>query len=354
MYADLEPAAAPAAFPDPEPIIRAQSLTHVTFERRDPQRMVDFLVDFGFVRIDEGDGHSYLRSYGSSAPFSVEIVAGHTDTFVGFGFGAHSTDDVSRLAAAVDASVNVDLRPGCAQYVRLTDPNGFHVDLVAPTDADPIPTRAANIAVNGPGRAERVNCPVRTGSLPAPVIRLGHVVLQVTDLRQTLEWYVRHFGLLLSDVQLVGEGVPVLAFNRFDRGDVPTDHHSLALLGGPDARFLHVSTETIDMDAVGQGQQFLRSRGWQHHWGVGRHVLGSQFFDYWKDPAGDEWEHYADGDLLTAEFPVGYWKLGLGTLWAWGHDLPPGLVPPVPLPGASLFEHDLYDALSTPARPWLR
>ena len=118
---------------------------------------------------------------------------------------------------------------------------------------------------------------------------------------------------------------------------------------------MHVSTETLDIDAVGQGQQYLRGRGWQHHWGVGRHILGSQFFDYWKDPSGDEWEHYADGDLLTSDFPTGYWKLGLGTLWAWGHDLPDGLVPAAAPPfSASALEHDLYRALSAPARPWLR
>jgi len=63
---------------------------------------------------------------------------------------------------------------------------------------------------------------------------------------------------LISDVQLVGDESPVLAFMRLDRGAVPVDHHSLALLGGPTPRLLHVSTETLDIEAVGQGQQYLR------------------------------------------------------------------------------------------------
>ena len=35
-------------------------------------------------------------------------------------------------------------------------------------------------------------------------------------------------------------------------------------------------------------------------WGVGRHILGSQIFDYWKDPWGHELEHWTDGDLFAA------------------------------------------------------
>ena len=30
----------------------------------------------------------------------------------------------------------------------------------------------------------------------------------------------------------------------------------------------------------------LAARGYPHAWGVGRHILGSQIFDYWRDPFG--------------------------------------------------------------------
>ena len=58
-------------------------------------------------------------------------------------------------------------------------------------------------------------------------------------------------------------------------------------------------------DAVGMGQRVLRDRGWKHAWGIGRHILGSQIFDYWQDPWGDKHEHYCDGDLFTADQPTG-------------------------------------------------
>ena len=40
-----------------------------------------------------------------------------------------------------------------------------------------------------------------------------------------------------------------------------------------------------------------------HEWGIGRHLLGSQLYDYWRDPAGFILEHWTDGDLMTAVQP---------------------------------------------------
>jgi hypothetical protein len=34
-------------------------------------------------------------------------------------------------------------------------------------------------------------------------------------------------------------------------------------------------------------------------WGIGRHLLGSQVYDYWADPWGRVHEHWADSDRLN-------------------------------------------------------
>ena len=65
--------------------------------------------------------------------------------------------------------------------------------------------------------------------------------------------------------------------------------------------YSHSAYEVVDADAVGMGQRVLRESGWTHAWGIGRHILGSQIFDYWQDPWGDKHEHYCDGDLFTAD-----------------------------------------------------
>lgn len=35
------------------------------------------------------------------------------------------------------------------------------------------------------------------------------------------------------------------------------------------------------MDTETLGHNWLAKKGWTNCWGVGRHVLGSQIFDYW-------------------------------------------------------------------------
>jgi hypothetical protein len=52
------------------------------------------------------------------------------------------------------------------------------------------------------------------------------------------------------------------------------------------------------------GSQHLKTKGYRHDWGVGRHILGSQVFDYWRDPWGHRIEHWTDGDLFDANEPV--------------------------------------------------
>ncbi len=50
----------------------------------------------------------------------------------------------------------------------------------------------------------------------------------------------------------------------------------------------------------------MLSKGHKAFWGVGRHVEGSQIFDYWFDNDGFVIEHYVDGDLVNEDWPVTY------------------------------------------------
>jgi len=340
----------------PEPIVRADAVAHVVFARRDTDEMTRFLQDFGFRPLESPDGVArYFRGYGT-LPFCVEVVPSSEDGFIGFALVAKHAEDLEALAKHDGLRVESCDGPGGGSRIRLTDPDGRRVDLIhgfSPVPA--LPTRGELLPVNTPFEAHRVNVTVRTPVEPAPVFRIGHVVLQSPNFGATADWYMRRFGFIPTDVQAVDDGRPALGFFRLDRGAEPADHHSLAILAGPSATMLHVSTETLDIEAVGQGQQYLRARGWTHFWGIGRHQLGSQIFDYWKDPVGDEWEHYSDGDLMTAEYPTGYHRLRRGGLWAWGDDIPDSMRPPDEVPEHAPPEvKALIQALLVPPRPWLR
>ena len=55
-----------------------------------------------------------------------------------------------------------------------------------------------------------------------------------------------------------------------------------------------------DIDDVAMGHDHLAQSGkYEHIWGIGRHVLGSQVYDYWADPWGRVHEHWADSDRLN-------------------------------------------------------
>ena len=137
---------------------------------------------------------------------------------------------------------------------------------------------------------------------PSTVLRLGHAVLEVSDFRKSEAWYKSRFGFITSDEIEMAPGAAIGAFMRCDRGDMPTDHHTLFLLQSPRGPgFNHAAFEVAHMDDLMCGHEYLKSDGRKAAWGVGRHILGSQIFDYWKDPWGHELEHWTDGDLFTAK-----------------------------------------------------
>ncbi|QUM74407.1 VOC family protein [Sphingopyxis granuli] len=348
----------------PEAVVRAAALAHVRFSRRDPEAMARFLVDFGFVAL----GGGFFRAHGDGAPWAVEVVTGSEDAFLGCAFAAEREEDLQIFADAVGSSLTALDAPGGGRCVKTVDPSGYEVQLVFGAEqANAISDPTNPFPVNGPGLAIRVNETVRPSIAPAPVFKLGHVVLQTPNFQATSEWYMRHFGLIPTDVQYLPDESPILGFYRLNRGDTPTDHHTLALLAGGEPRLLHVSTETSTIDALGQGQHHLKTQGWTHFWGIGRHELGSQIFDYWKDSVGDEWEHYIDGDMMTIDYPTGHHRLSRGGLWTWGHDLPDSMRPDLPIEavpdihaaggfGSMTIDQatGFIEAMKAPPRAWLK
>jgi hypothetical protein len=85
----------------------------------------------------------------------------------------------------------------------------------------------------------------------------------------------------------------------------------------------HSSYEVHDFDVQGLGHQWLQAKGYDLVWGVGRHVLGSQIFDYWWDPSRFMMEHYTDGDQVDETSPTHREAAGPDGLHIWGPPLPP-------------------------------
>jgi len=167
----------------------------------------------------------------------------------------------------------------------------------------------------------RTNSTQRPPREPARVQRLGHVVLQSSAYIQSLNWYLDHLGLIVSDFMYYPgqrERGPATSFIRCDRGSAPTDHHTLALVLGPSDRYLHSAFQVCDLDAIAAGGEHLRELGYQRSWGIGRHIQGSQIFDYWRDPDGFLVEYFTDGDMFEDTLGPGWAPLTASGLAQWG------------------------------------
>jgi hypothetical protein len=304
------------------PIAKAVELAYLRFERPDLERAEAFLLDFGLQTAAKSSDVIYMRHTGPSA-FCCVVERAARPRFASLAFAMAAQADLEALSRVPGASNIEPLgAPGGGLRVSLRDPSGFSIEAVyGRTSAPPI-ARRAPLPMNEPGIALRVNATQRTPLAPPEVTKLGHVVLEVARFQQTCAWYTEHFGLIPSDVQVLPDGSPAVSFFRLDLEQVPADHHTLAIAQGFRPAFGHCAYEVVDADAVAMGQRFLRERGWRHAWGMGRHILGSQVFDYWSDPWGSKHEHYSDGDLFTAEHPMGVHDVSREAMSQWGPPMP--------------------------------
>lgn len=162
--------------------------------------------------------------------------------------------------------------------------------------------------------------------MPTDFNQLGHFGFCVKDLSAQIEWYTRNFSFAPTDFLYVpgedGQRKNVGIFMHIDRGQDLVDHHTFFMTSNKTAHVHHCSFEVHDFDTQNLGHQWLAKKGYSSVWGIGRHILGSQIFDYWWDPNKFMVEHYADGDLVNEDTPIGYGPAGDESLAVWGPEVP--------------------------------
>ncbi len=298
-------------------MIKVKDIAYVRFSAPDLDEMERFTQDFGLVTVLRDDDHLYSR--GTDPDAYVHVVERGEPGFAGVAFEAQSAEDLKAVAQLEGASeVEKIEAPGGGIRVRLVDPNGNQVEVVHGREApSPLPVRKPSPLNRGSDR-QRFGELQRLEAGPAQVKRIGHCVVRVSDFNESADWYASRFGFLRSDeVYLGDESNTVTAFMRCDLGETHVDHHTFLCVGLGEPGFDHAAFEVEDFDSIMLGHDQLKNGGYEHHAGIGRHVLGSQIFDYWKDPWGHVLEHFSDGDLLNASAPIGRFDpaTALGTQW---------------------------------------
>lgn len=278
--------------------IAVTDIAHVRFQAPDLDAVADFYVDFGLAVADRTDDRLALAARDGRIVHMTERAdeAG----FVGLGFDVATNDELGVLAAEDGFEPTDDDLLGPVAVAA--DPDGWRIEIVvAPS---PVPAAHSPAPLRNDARHRtRLGAPLRFDAGASHVERLGHCVLDVTDFRTSEAWYKRHLGLVTSDEIRLDEDRALGAFLRCDRGAAYVDHHTMFLVGAGRAGFNHAAFEVTDHDDLMVGHTHLHAQGRDPQWGVGRHILGSQVYDYWNDPNGFMVEHWTDGDLYNDERP---------------------------------------------------
>ncbi len=163
---------------------------------------------------------------------------------------------------------------------------------------------------------------------PSQVKRIGHGVMCTPRLQETVGWYRETLGLIASDDLYAGSKDNLIgSFNRCDRGDEYVDHHVFFCLKHDRAGLNHLSFEVQDLDDVFAGHHYLKRLGrYEHMWGIGRHLLGSNVYDYWADPWGRVHEHWSDSDRLNVRSGSHLMPAEEGLVSQWGEPPPQKLL----------------------------
>ena len=305
------------------PVIKAVDLAYGRLRSPDLDKQEEFLTAFGMVRADRTKNALYMR--GTDPAHHLHVTELGEPKFVGIAFHAGSLEDLEKLARVEGASPIEEIdEPGGGKRVRLTDPDGYQIEIIHGMEQLPkIPLNRPPVNT-GEDKTQRRNALYYKGVErgPSHVKRFGHFVLMTPNFEKMLGWYRDTLGFRCSDdVYADSKDNIVGSFNRLDRGDDYVDHHAFFCIRGDKSGLNHFSYEAADIDDIMIGHEHMKSKGYEHFWGIGRHSLGSQVFDYWGDPWGRVHEHWADTDVLNASIApnlVGRHELN----GPWGEPIP--------------------------------
>ncbi len=272
-----------------------------------------YYVEFGLKR----DGACFSTTDGGE---QLRIVESPTRRLVEMCIGADGPEDLERVTHQLTGlEITSHRESGCVCALEIHSGIRTVIKVLPRIEQFSAPLEP----YNSPGHTERRNhrAPAVLRDEPIHPRKLGHTVIGTPDAEASERFFVDGVGFKISDK--VGD---VATFMRCS-----TDHHNLLVQPSPVAFLHHTSWQVEDVDEVGRGAtRMLEGHPERHVWGLGRHLIGSNFFWYLRDPAGNFSEYYSDMDSITDDqlWKPGTWEPSLRALYAWGPDVPPSMLAP--------------------------
>ncbi|KOG61377.1 MULTISPECIES: VOC family protein [Streptomyces] len=283
-------------------------LTDITLGVPNVAETLEYYTTYGLIPQEPDTPGEHWFGTVDGGPRQLRIVQAPVRRLISLGIGADDRDDLGRISASLSRfGVHSDVD---GDRLTTTEPvTGLSVTVsVAPQ----IPAKPAPRAHPANHRAPSV-----FATEPVRPRKLGHVYLGSTDAATTQGFFTDGIGFKISD-----EVRDAATFMRCS-----TDHHNLVVGASPVNYLHHSSWEVADVDEIGRAAKaVLEGHPERHTWGFGRLAIGSNYFYYLRDPAGNQCEYYCGMDEITEDQ---LWKPGVHEGGAvWGPPMPASLISP--------------------------
>jgi catechol 2,3-dioxygenase len=266
------------------------SLDQFLFSVPDLRRAEEFYTCFGLKLANSGNGFDIYTEKHSHRWGT--IVEGPTKQLGHISFAAYE-EDFPRFRLRLEKIGIKRLDPPSgfeSNGLWFRDPDGVLIEIRVAEKTSP---NVKSIVDNSSAPAGVQAAPFRQDAQRVSPRRLAHVLTFTSDVGKAIEFYSRVIGLRLSDRS--GDGI------AFMHGIHGSDHHMIAFAKAKGPGLHHLSWDVGSTHEVGLGAKQMADKGFAAGWGVGRHVLGSNFFHYVRDPWGSYSEYSSDIDYIAVD-----------------------------------------------------
>jgi len=281
----------PVSSPRRPGALAVHSLQRLAFSVPDLGPAVDFYSGFG-LDVREVDGRLDLYAFGHPQRWGSVYRGGRAKRLEFLCFGAYA-EDLDAIVERIEHLGFPRRQPhplADNDGIWFRDPEGTAVQLRVAPNVAPVMKTPTAVPAPLPGHGA---APSRSAVRPVRPRRLSHVLLFSPDVPRSVRFYTDALGMRLSD-----RSGDLIAFLH---GAHSSDHHMLAFAKSDGPGLHHSSWDVATIDEVGLGMEQMTARGYAEGWGVGRHVLGSNYFRYVRDPWGSFAEYSFDIDFIPVD-----------------------------------------------------
>lgn len=273
---------------DTEGVLGVHSLDNFSFSVPDLKLAEEFHRSFGLDVVEQGQSLA-LRTFGDDHVWGT-ITEGLGRKALGFlSFGVYE-QDLPRFRRKAEGEGIALLDPPAGMESNglwFRDPDGTLIELKVAPKTSPDSKSSGTLVSSPEGVA---GAPGRKSVQPVRPKRMSHILLFTTDVPRALNFYSRVLGLALSD--RTGNEI------AFMHGRHGSEHHMVAFVRSNGPGIHHTSWDVPTVHEMGLGAMQMADKGFDRGWGLGRHVLGSNYFHYVRDPWGSHVEYSCDMDYI--------------------------------------------------------